>query len=107
MYCTACGKALGENDRYCPQCGKANAPGEGGPRFPGQTTRPPLRRAMTNKKIAGVCSGLARHFSMDVTLLRVLFIVGLLLHGLTLLAYVILWIAMPRDDYPMARVQTA
>jgi phage shock protein PspC (stress-responsive transcriptional regulator) len=61
---------------------------------------------MGNKKIAGVCSGIARYFHIDVTLVRVLFIAGLLLHGITLLAYVILWVAMPRDDERRVYVQT-
>jgi phage shock protein C len=104
MYCTSCGNALGEGDRYCSQCGKANSPGAGG-RAPGpegiQWTRPRFERAMGTKKLAGVCSGLARYLGLDVTLVRVAFLVSLLLHGVSALLYLILWAAMPRDDQPM------
>jgi phage shock protein C len=97
MYCTGCGKAMNEGDKYCPQCGRANVPGPGecGSPLP---PRPRLMRSMRDKKIAGVCSGVARHFGWDVTLVRVFFLAAIVIKGLGLLAYVIAWIAMPRDD---------
>ncbi|MCL4794197.1 MAG: PspC domain-containing protein [Bryobacteraceae bacterium] len=57
-----------------------------------------MARAMREKKIAGVCAGIARHFGWDVTLVRVAFLFGIVLKGFGLLAYIIGWIAMPRDD---------
>jgi phage shock protein PspC (stress-responsive transcriptional regulator) len=60
---------------------------------------------MSNKKLAGVCSGVARYLDIDVTLVRVLFIVGVLIKGATVLLYLILWAAMSRDDE--RRVATA
>jgi phage shock protein PspC (stress-responsive transcriptional regulator) len=51
------------------------------------------------KKIAGVCAGIARHNDWDVTLVRVAFLAGIVLHGLGPVAYVIAWIAMPREDH--------
>jgi phage shock protein C len=53
------------------------------------------------KKIAGVCAGIARHNEWDVTLVRVAFLAGIILHGFGLLAYIIAWIAMPREEYMM------
>lgn len=96
MHCTACGNALGESDRYCGQCGKANAPGQGSARPPDSRPRG-LYLIKSDKKIAGVCAGIARYLDWDVTLVRVAFLAGLLVHGAGLLAYVVLWIAMPRD----------
>jgi phage shock protein C len=58
-------------------------------------------RVNQGKKIAGVCAGIARHNEWDVTLVRVAFLAGILLHGLGVLAYVIAWIAMPREEYVM------
>jgi phage shock protein PspC (stress-responsive transcriptional regulator) len=55
---------------------------------------------MTEKKIAGVCAGLARYLGWDVTLVRVGFIALIFLHGVTLIAYPVLWLVMPRDDRP-------
>ena len=46
-------------------------------------------------KIAGVAAGLAAYFNIDVTLVRVLLILGLLLGFSTFLLYIILWIVLP------------
>ena len=55
-----------------------------------------LYRSRTDKKIAGVCGGLAEYFNVDATVIRIIFIV-LLLHGgfPGLLPYLILWIFVP------------
>ena len=49
-------------------------------------------RSASDKKIAGVCGGLARYFGLDATLVRVLMVVLALCGGAGLLAYVLLWI---------------
>src|SRR5438105_710354 len=55
-----------------------------------------LMRSRTNKKIAGVCGGLAEHFGMDARLMRILWAFAFLaLGGLNLFLYLILWIALP------------
>jgi len=46
-----------------------------------------------DKKIAGVCSGLSAYFGVDVTLIRIIFLVALLGYGSTLFLYIILWVA--------------
>jgi phage shock protein PspC (stress-responsive transcriptional regulator) len=59
----------------------------------------PLRRVMKDKKIAGVCAGFAEYFDMDVTLMRIIFLVLLVTPpGVGLIGYVIGWVAMPRDS---------
>ena len=55
-----------------------------------------LQRNTQNKVIAGVCSGLADYFGIDVTLMRVLFVVLLLAGCFGFLIYFILWIVMPK-----------
>ncbi len=54
----------------------------------------PLYRDTTDKKIAGVCSGLARYFDVDTTLVRVLFAALLVFGGGSLLAYLLLWLVV-------------
>ena len=56
-----------------------------------------FHRIEPGKKIAGVCTGLADYFNIDVTLVRVLFIVLALAGGAAVLAYVILWVVAPAD----------
>lgn len=50
----------------------------------------------TDKKIGGVCGGLAEHFNVDSTFVRLLFVLGALLGGLTVIAYLALWVISPR-----------
>jgi phage shock protein PspC (stress-responsive transcriptional regulator) len=52
-------------------------------------------RSSTDKKIAGVCAGLADYFDMDPTIIRVIWLLLLICAGTGFLAYVILWIVLP------------
>ncbi|HVW66553.1 MAG TPA: DUF2807 domain-containing protein [Candidatus Peribacteraceae bacterium] len=54
-----------------------------------------LYRDPDNKVFAGVASGLALYFGIDPVIVRVIFVVLALFHGLGIIAYIILWIAMP------------
>lgn len=54
-----------------------------------------LVRSTTDRQIAGVAAGLADHFGLDVTLVRILWVVAVLFGGFGFLAYIVLWIALP------------
>jgi len=54
-----------------------------------------LVRSITDKKIAGVCGGLADYFDVDATIIRVCWLLAFLCAGTGLLVYVLLWIALP------------
>jgi len=49
--------------------------------------------------IAGVCAGLAHHFGLDVTLVRVLYVIVSILSVAFpgILVYIILWIVIPEE----------
>ena len=64
------------------------------------TAKKRLVRSSTDKKIAGVCGGLADYFSVDPTTMRILWLFGLLGAGVGLFLYPILWIALPRAPTP-------
>ena len=57
-----------------------------------------LRRPTSDRMLAGVCSGLARFFGTDSTLVRVLWVVFTLVGGSGILAYLIAWLLMPDDN---------
>lgn len=57
-----------------------------------------LYRDENRKVIAGVCAGLADYFSIDVTIVRLIFVLTLIYHGGGTLAYIVLWIVMPRRN---------
>lgn len=59
-----------------------------------------LYRSRNNRQLAGVCGGLAEYFNIDVTLIRVLFVVFAVLGGSGLLAYLVLWIVVPEQPGP-------
>lgn len=55
-----------------------------------------LYRSSTDKKIAGVCGGLAEYFGISATVVRIIFIILLLPGGFPgLLPYLILWAIVP------------
>jgi phage shock protein C len=50
-----------------------------------------LYRDTNDKKVGGVCSGLARYFEIDPLLVRVAFVAAMVFGGGSLVAYVLLW----------------
>jgi phage shock protein C len=56
-----------------------------------------LTRSTTDKMIAGVCGGLAEYFDIDTTLVRVVAVVAGIM-GWGVIAYIVLWIAAPKDS---------
>jgi len=54
-----------------------------------------------NKKISGVAAGIAEYFSIDPTLVRIAFVVGLIASGgpPVILAYIIMAMVMPEPDH--------
>jgi phage shock protein C len=96
MFCTKCGVQLRDDDRFCSQCGYATALGR---------TLPAGERALrldrANKKIAGVCTGFARYFEMDVSLMRVLWLaMAIITGGLGIFVYLAAWLVIPKDPDP-------
>ncbi len=55
-----------------------------------------LYRSTTDKKIAGVCGGIAEYFDIDPTIVRIIAVILLLPGGLPgFLPYLILWAIIP------------
>ena len=67
MYCTSCGIQLQDVANFCSDCGcktgRAAPPPQGAPRR--------HYRLAYDKKLGGVCSGLAKYLDVDVTLVRI------------------------------------
>jgi len=95
MYCNQCGNAIEEHFRYCSRCGTAteNAPPRSEPRNPYKLTRP-----REGRRIAGVCAGVARYLDLDVTLVRVVWVLLVIFPPVPgILVYIVCWIVMPQD----------
>jgi phage shock protein C len=56
-----------------------------------------LYRSRKERMIAGVCGGLGEYFNIDPTLVRILFVVGMIMGGPGLLAYLILLVVVPEE----------
>ena len=56
-----------------------------------------LTRSETDKRLAGVCGGLAEYFGIDPTLVRIAFVL-LAIMGPGILLYGVLWIVLPRGE---------
>ncbi len=57
-----------------------------------------LYRSSEHKIIGGVCGGLGEHFDIDPTWIRLAFVILAITHGIGLIAYIIGWIVMPRQE---------
>ena len=56
-----------------------------------------LYKSSTEKKIDGVCGGIAEYFNVDPTVIRLAWVIFSCLGGSGLLAYIICAIVMPRN----------
>lgn len=73
--------------------------------FGPQTAPKKLYRDKDNKRLAGICAGLAWYFDVDVTLIRVLMLVALICGTAGFWVYIILWIAVPEADTPARKCE--
>ncbi len=55
-------------------------------------------RSTTDRKIAGVCGGIANYLNIDPVVVRIIFLLALLCGGFGFWAYLIVWIAAPDDS---------
>lgn len=56
-----------------------------------------LYRSKSNRKLVGVCGGIAEYFSVDPTLIRVIWVIFSLCGGSGLLAYIICALLIPEN----------
>lgn len=89
MICVHCGKQILEESGYCNFCGsRQNAS------FRAKL----LKRSSADCKIAGVCGGIGEYFSVDPTIVRLIWLAlsvfpGGIVGGIV--AYILAWIVIP------------
>jgi phage shock protein PspC (stress-responsive transcriptional regulator) len=99
MICTRCQKEIADGSNFCYFCGAsmaAAAPPPAASRPIGEPRR--LERSVTDRKLGGVCAGLADYLDMDVSLVRVLAAVSICFYGIGLFAYLVAWIVIPEEE---------
>jgi phage shock protein C len=90
MYCNACGKAITEDARFCAYCGTVL----------GQRPAPKkLMRSRADRKIAGVCAGMAHYLELDVTLVRLVWVLVTIMAGIFpgVVVYLLAWVVVPEE----------
>ncbi len=78
MYCNYCGKTIQDDANICAYCG-----------------------------IAGVCLGVAEYFDVDVTIVRLVWLIASVVTGVGLLSYPIAWIVMPEEPHMLSAQASA
>ena len=90
MYCNFCGKQIQDDANLCAYCGRQVGYVAARPQ---KMMRPP--KGSPDRKIAGVCAAFAEYFDIDVTIVRVVWLIVALFGGGGVLAYIIAWIVIP------------
>jgi phage shock protein PspC (stress-responsive transcriptional regulator) len=83
-------------------------PGETGPRVTREEVRElgRIRRSTTDRKIAGVAAGVARHLDVDPLLVRIGFVLLAIFGGGGILAYAAGWLLIPEEGSDDATIRT-
>ena len=101
MICAKCQKEIAANSNFCYFCGskQENAP----PELPRRRLADKrLRRSRRHASLAGVCAGIADYFDIDVTVVRLAWVILSIVPGGIfggILAYIVAWMVIPQEDY--------
>lgn len=83
-------ETMGTSDNFTEENEETPLPGQG-------KRKRRLYRDPEQSILGGVCSGLAAYFNMDLAILRIIAVLAVLISsGAGVLAYLILWIAVPK-----------
>ena len=81
MLCPKCQKDVAEGSKFCYNCG-AQLTGQAAPPAAGYAAPAKrLMRSTRDKKIGGVCAGLAEYFDLDPTLVRIVWLLAVFCAG--------------------------
>jgi phage shock protein C len=90
MYCTHCGVQVAPHALFCPSCGGAQ---------PGNVSNRRLMRPVIGRKVGGVCIAIANYLEVDVTLVRVIAVLAMLVPPFpAVLVYLICWLVIPSQS---------
>jgi phage shock protein C len=94
MICAQCQREITDYSNFCYFCGaRQNVPPSCPPRAPKR-----LMRSVMDRKIAGVCGGIAEYLEADSTIIRLLWVLAIILPiplVPAFLGYFVAWLVMP------------
>jgi phage shock protein C len=95
MTCQNCQRDVADYSSFCPFCGAPQHIPSNGP----SRTSKRLMRSTSDRKIAGVCGGIAEYFDIDSTFVRLVWVLLILLPIPLVpasLGYFVAWVIMPK-----------
>jgi phage shock protein PspC (stress-responsive transcriptional regulator) len=106
MICPKCDKQIADGSNFCYYCGERTASssqaqpasGAAAAGSPGPYVQRRLVRSVTDRKLGGVCAGLAEYLDMDVAIVRVLTAISVIFYGIGFFAYLVAWMVIPEGD---------
>jgi phage shock protein C len=90
MYCVHCGREIADSSNFCSTCGGRQRQ---------RTSQKQLTLSATDKKLAGVCGGIAEYLDVDPTIVRLVWVALSVVPGGFVggaLAYLLAWIIIPK-----------
>lgn len=101
MHCTDCGREIADASNFCYFCGGRQPAGSAASAAPRRERR--LRRSATDRKLGGVCAGLAEYMDADPTVVRlvwILLVVFPIPFVPAVLGYLVAWLVIPSAMEP-------
>jgi len=99
MICKHCQREIADYSNFCYFCGMSQHVSPEGP--PRASRR--LRRSAVDRKIAGVCGGIAEYFEIDSTIVRLAWVLLVLMPVPLVpafIGYFVAWLVMPKAALP-------
>ena len=90
MFCMNCGREIADSSNFCATCGGRQRQ---------RTSHKQLTLSFTDKKLAGVCGGIAEYLDVDSTIVRLIWVALSVVPGGFVggaLAYLLAWIIIPK-----------
>jgi phage shock protein C len=90
MFCIHCGREIADSSSFCSTCGARQRQ---------RTSHKQLTLSATDKKMAGVCGGIAEYLDVDPTIVRLIWVALSVVPGGFVggaLAYFLAWIIIPK-----------
>lgn len=90
MFCMNCGREIADSSSFCSSCGTRQRQ---------RISYKQLMLSVTDKKIAGVCGGIAEYLDVDPTIVRLIWVALSVVPGGFVggaLAYFLAWIIIPQ-----------
>ena len=90
MYCSHCGVQVAAHAAFCASCGGAQ---------PGNVSNRRLVRPTVGRKLGGVCLAIANYLNVEITLVRVIAVLAMLIPPFpAVLVYIICWVVIPSEE---------